>query len=141
MKRFHVLRHPDGTLTAIKEGFSWPGFLLGGFWLLYHRVYVLGGGAVLGGIVLYGIFPSPEGYFLGVPYGHRFGIADAGNIIIQGLIGMLGNAWRLDSVIKRGFELIDSVEANTSDGARAVHLRGGVNHNGAILMERREPTA
>jgi hypothetical protein len=22
MKRFHILHHPDGTLTAVKEGFS-----------------------------------------------------------------------------------------------------------------------
>jgi Protein of unknown function (DUF2628) len=124
MKPYRVYKHPDNRLVAVKEGFSFPGFFFGGFWLLWHKVWVAGSIAVTIGILVYFIFPSPQGYFYGVPYGHRFGIADLTNIGIELIIGFVGNELRLTSLYQRGFELVKTVMAATPDDAKAKYLRG-----------------
>ena len=137
MNSYRVFRHPDGAMIAVKDGFAWPGLVLGCFWLLYHRIYGLGTGALVIGAAAYVLFPSPEGYILGIPFGHRFGLADAINIAITVLVGVLGNSWRVDSLNRRGFTLVDSVDADTADGARAVYLTNRT--EAGTELERRAP--
>lgn len=137
MSRFHILSHPDGKLEAVKDGFSIAGLFFGGFWLLYHRIYALASVAMTVGLLLYAVFPSPEGYVFGVPYGHRFGLADVGNILICIVVGVLGNSWRLESLVRRGFDLVDTVEAQTADAARGCYLRA---RKANEPKDRQEPT-
>jgi len=122
LKRFDLLEHPDGTLQAVKDGFSWPGFFFSGLWLLWHRIWGLGSAALIIGLLVYPIFPSPRGYIMGIPYGHRFGAAEIINIFIMVITGIQGNAWQLDALRKRGFKRVGSVDAETADGARAAHI-------------------
>jgi Protein of unknown function (DUF2628) len=123
MKKFKVYKHPDGRLRVVKEGFSIPGVIFGSFWLLWHQVWVFGGITGVIGIGVYWVFPSPEGYLFGVPYGHRFGTADVLNLIICGLVGVFGNEWLSASLAERGFERVSVEIAQTADGAKAEYLR------------------
>ena len=141
MKKYQIFRHPDGRLDTVKQGFSFPGVLFSGCWLLWHKIWFLGGIATAVGLAVYLIFPSTEGYIYGIPYGHRFGFADIVNLVIMCVVGVLGNGWRTTSLLERGFENVLTVSAATPDGAKAQYLR----HNtptGAQYgdFERREPS-
>lgn len=140
MKTFLIFKHPDNRLEAVKSGFSFPGALGGGLWLLWHRMWLHGSIALVAGLGVYALFPSPEGYIYGIPYGHRFGIADILNVVICAIVGFLGNDWRASSLLDRGFENVGSELAETPDGAKGAYLRrvanGGDNEP---LFMRREP--
>jgi hypothetical protein len=123
MKKFRVFMHPDSRLDAVKEGFSFPGAIFGSFWLLWHKMWVVGGIATAIGLATYFIFPSPAGYLYGIPYGHKFGFADITNIGIQCVVGFFGNEWRSTSLGQRGFDHVRTVMAATPDGAKAEYLR------------------
>lgn len=125
MKKYQVYKHPDNRLDAVKIGFSFPGAIFGFIWLLWHKMWVIGGLITVASFAVYAIFPSPEGYLLGIPYGHKFGIADILCIGIQLIVGSLGNEWRSTSLRERGFECVTTVKAATSDGAKAEYLLQG----------------
>ena len=40
--RRHGGGDPDRNLVLVKEGFCWPAFLFGGFWALWHRMWLIG---------------------------------------------------------------------------------------------------
>lgn len=123
MPTFRIYKHPDGRLDAVKVGFSFPGVIFGGFWLLWHRIWLLGSVAVLVGLGMYFVFPSPRGYVMGIPYGHRFGFADVLNAAICVIVGIFGNEWRGSSLTERGFDNVSEELAKTADGAKAEYLR------------------
>jgi hypothetical protein len=141
MKQFHVFRHPDGRLDTVKQGFSIPGFLFSGCWLLWHKIWLLGGLMTAVGFGVYLIFPNPEGYIYGIPYGHRFGLADIINIVFLFVVGIFGNRWRYSTLLERGFEKVSTVSAATPDGAKAQYLRSSAPKAGQQGdFERHEPT-
>ena len=39
------------------------------------------------------------------------------------IVGVQGNAWKDKSLLKRGYELVDSVEANSHDDALAKYTK------------------
>ncbi len=129
MRQFNIFRHPDRSLIAIKEGFAWPGAIFGCFWLFYHRLYGLGTAAFCVGGLFYTVFPS-----------RGFGAADVVNIGICIVVGVLGNMWRTDQMAKRGFELVDTVIAESPDGASAAYLRSHSEDGRNVALGRREPT-
>lgn len=86
-------------------------------------MWFLGALATVVGVGVYLLFPSPEGYVYGIPYGHRFGLADIINIGMCGVIGFWGNEWRSLALLDRGFEEVGNEPAATPDGAKAAYLR------------------
>lgn len=140
MKTFSIFEHPDHRLEAVKKGFSFAGVLGGGFWLLWHKMWFLGALATMVGVGVYLLFPSPEGYVYGIPYGHRFGLADIVNIGICGVIGFWGNEWRSSSLLDRGFENVATEQAATPDGAKAAYLRRATAAHQEPAFVRREPS-
>jgi hypothetical protein len=139
MKTYSIFEHPDRRLETVKQGFSFPGLLGGGFWLLWHRMWFLGAVATGLGLGIYLLFPNPEGYVYGIPYGHRFGLADIINLGICGMVGFSGNAWRSASLHDRGFEDVGTEQASTLDGAKAAYLRRGKAARHEPSFVRREP--
>lgn len=127
MKKYQIFKHPDNRLYAIKEGFSFPGALFGGFWLLWHKMWIAGSVAIAASVAVYFIFPSPEGYLLGIPYGHRFGVSDIFEIGICLVIGFFGNEWQSTSLGLRGFKRVSTEKADTADGAKAKYLSRDTN--------------
>jgi hypothetical protein len=139
MKTFSIFVHPDSRMEVVKSGFSFPGLLAGGFWLLWHKIWTLGTLVAVGGIAVYAIFPNPEGYLLGVPYGHRFGLADIVNVGLCSVVGIWGNEWRSSSLLARGFERVGAEQASTPDGAKAAFLRRSQGAVSEPNLGRREP--
>lgn len=133
-----MFEHPDRRLEAVKKGFSFPGVFGGGFWLLWHRIWGLGALASVVGFGVYLILPNPEGYVYGIPYGHRFGLADIINIATAGAVGFWGNECRAASLIDRGFEHVATEHAATREGAKAAYLRRSSGTRESVL-NRREP--
>ena len=91
--------------------------------MLWHKIWLLGSVAVLTGLGLYFIFPSPAGYIMGIPYGHSLGLADLLNLIIDVVVGIFGNEWRRNSLVERGFDNVSDEIAATADGATGEYLR------------------
>jgi hypothetical protein len=137
MTKYDIFQHPDGRIEAVKDGFSFPGCLLGGFWALYHKMWIAATISFVLGFGAYIVLPSPAFYFAGVPFGHRFGIADLINIGLMIAFGMMGNGWRYNNLVARGYEWRSDVEASTPDGAKASFLRNPVHPFSGV--ERQEP--
>lgn len=140
MKAFSIYKHPDQRLEAVKQGISFPGLLMGGLWLLWHRMWFLGSLTTILGLGCYAMFPSPEGYVFGVPYGHRFGLADIINLGVCGVVAFCGNEWRAKSLADRGFDNMGTKQASTPDGAKAAFLRSTAAANRESGIDRHEPT-
>lgn len=140
MNTFSIFIHPDNRTEAVKQGFSFPGLLGGGLWLLWHRMWLLGALATVVGFGVYPLLPNPQGYVYGIPYGHRFGVADIVNIGICIVVGFLGNEWRASTLVSRGFECVGAEQAATPDGAKAAYLRRGSTPDGQRAFVRREPS-
>ena len=140
MRKFQIYKHPDGRLNAVREGFSVPAAIFGAFWLLWHKIWIHGAVAAVIGVGLYVVFPSPAGYLLGIPYGHRFGTADVLNVAICLLIGAFGNEWLGKSLSERGFENVSVELAATAEGATAEYLRAPIKTAGmGTSDQRKEP--
>ncbi len=118
MKKFSIFEHPDRRLEALKQGFSIPGLLAGGLWLLRHGVWLFGTIATVAGLGVYALFPRPAGYLYEIPYGYRFGLADVLNLGICVFVGLLGNKWRVASLLERGFEQVWTEQAATVNCAK-----------------------
>ncbi len=100
----------DGSdIVFIKDGFSWPAFLIPFFWMIWHRLWLplavyLAAVALL---VLAGnvVFSLPDGL-----------LASLG-LLINLFVGLEGNNFRRTALAKRGFEEIADIVADNSEAA------------------------
>jgi hypothetical protein len=119
MKTFDVYKHPTLGYAAVKRGFSWPGFFLGGIWALSKRMWV--GGSIL--VVVWAILVGAQS--------DADTSGDIGTKFILGLIqlalavavGMLGNRRSADSLTRRGYEHLGTVEGQEPDWAIATFVK------------------
>jgi len=111
MKTFNIYRHPELGLQAVKVGFTWPGFFFGIIWMLICKLWAHAAVVFAAGIAISLIIPNNE-----------FGIIM--NFVISiGIgvfIGASGNQWRIDNLIKRGFQEVMTVEAENKDAALGI---------------------
>lgn len=98
MRHYTVhLRRPvrtDADLVLIKEGFSWPAFLLSILWGLWHRLWLFSA-ALVGLQVLVGGVVHVAGLHPGTHLAVDLGIAL--------LAGLFGNDFRRRALASRGF--------------------------------------
>ena len=97
----------------MKVGFSWPGLFFSGIWLLLKQLW--GYAFVFLSITLLLSF---------IEAGFEKEESIAGVVLVLWLeigiyifAGAKGNEWRADNLLKRGFELIDTVQAETPNAA------------------------
>lgn len=120
MKTFQVYRHPTLGVQAVKVGFCWPAYFFNLLWMLASRLWgwagLWFGLYVLAAIIkvatdisadkdLQAIVVTP--FLAGVPF--ALGLVPA----------FLGNEWRVNNLLSRGFELVSTVQAETKDAAIA----------------------
>jgi Protein of unknown function (DUF2628) len=105
MKTFNIYEHPELGVEAIKQGFCWPGFFLGGFWLFICRVW--GKGFLV--ILLQLLSGVPEIFYGKVGEG----LAMLLNNVILIFIAYNANEWEEAALLKRGFIFNKTVEAET----------------------------
>lgn len=110
MKTFRVFHHPAHGYQAVKIGFSWPGFLFSVIWLLIKKLWrqaLLVMAAVL-------LLASIEMYFQNIQTSVMVLLLE---FSIYVFVGVYGNEWRMANLEARGFKVIDTLEAETPDGA------------------------
>lgn len=121
MTTHHVYVHDRHGNEAIKEGFSWPGFLLTWIWAFDKHLWRTGAGllAVQLGVV-------------GVVYAGQAAAASLWTIaavlvdlLCRAFVGQLGNYWRENSMDSRGFVFEGSTQAATPAEARGRVLGAG----------------
>jgi hypothetical protein len=111
----YVVMEPPGrgdnadATTFVRDGFSWPGFLVPPLWLLWHRLWIE---AVLVFLVL-GLLSA---------LGDAFGLALAGAVLsflVMLYIGLEGQALRIAALARRGWRQWGVVVADGADDADA----------------------
>ena len=110
MKTFRVLRHPNLGYRAVKVGFSWPGFLFCIIWLLIkklwgHALIVISSLILLTSIEL--VFDNAQTSIMVL-------LLELGVYVF---VGVNGNGWQVADLQERGFELVDSLQAETPAAA------------------------
>jgi hypothetical protein len=101
----------DETARVIGDRFTWAGFVFGGFWLLWHRAW-FAGILVLAADFAVALFLQPTGYGL---------LAVAIDIALALLVGLEGNAWRIEAELRKGRRVVDLVEAPDPETAFEIH--------------------
>jgi hypothetical protein len=117
MKTFIVYRHPVQGFEAVKVGFSWPAASAGPIWMLVKQLW---GWSVLW-IALYvslslvetGTDKFETGGAQALVYLHLV----AGYAALSLIPGLKGNMWREKSLVRRRFELLGTVQAETPEAA------------------------
>lgn len=112
MKTYTVFHHQRlQEYTAVKNGFSWAGFIFGLFWAIYNQLW---------NITLYLIV-----FIVGVSFLDEFllspnGLSIIADILTFGvwvLIGMYGNVLKQANLIQSGYDFIGDVVANNGSDA------------------------
>lgn len=123
-RSFEIYERSDGTIDAVKLGWSWPGFWFGPFWILARLgigwgclVWILGILAVLLTVGFVGtalkLDPQSEGHFA----------LALGALPFATLVGFCGNQFVAWCLRKRGFSKKGQVHAKTVAEAKAEYKR------------------
>lgn len=123
MKQFKIYSNPQGTLEAVKDGWSWPGFFFQNFWALFKKMWFLGGALTI--IYLFAEVLTPSMYFSGISTLHI--IYYSLSLALSFIFGAKGNDWREDNLKSRGYEYKGSFKAQNSEGAIAAYFKDPTN--------------
>lgn len=117
-RRYSVYEHPTLGHKAVKQGFSWPAFLLGVVWMFGNRLYVQGLAWTAAYLFVLALLTVSGGDALAA-------LAWASLPVLWVVPGLRGNSWRVADLQRRGFELKAAVRAPTADAAvaRVTRLR------------------
>ena len=115
MKTFDVYKHPTQGYEVVKMGFSWPAFFFTWLWAFIKKLWGYG----LAALGLLFVFVIIEAEFQ--LEGSRGGVLVMSLFQLGVLIwfGQMGNKWRTSNLKKRGYEHIQTLQAETSDAAIA----------------------
>ena len=113
MKTFRVFRHSTLGFEAVKVGYSWPGCFFTCIWAFIKKLWGYGLG-LLGIIVFLTII---DGVFENEKSNIAKFVAFLFQIGLYIFVGFKGNEWRENNLRKRGFELVETIQAENPDAA------------------------
>jgi hypothetical protein len=128
MTTFDIYRHPTLGYTAVKRGFSWPGFFVGPIWALSKRMWLGGGLLLVPTIFLLGANSDANAKGDGGPQLVLFVITLAFAVAV----GTLANKRWARSLTRRGYEHLGTADAEEPDGAIASFVNNASLKNGAV---------
>lgn len=108
--KFNIYEHPSLGLEAVKMGFSFPALLFGIVWILTKKQWDM---AMLW-VFLFVVFFNTTSVSWIPPIGYLF---------LWLLPAFTGNTWRENNLSKRGYELLDTINAETPDAAIAKFVK------------------
>ena len=125
-RRWSVYEHPTLGHQAVKQGFSWPAALASVAWLFGKRLYVhaLVWAAVM--LLALGMLLAVEGMTPISGRGSYAAVIWLALAVLWIVPGFLGNRWRENDLLRRGFELrAAALPALNADAAvaRATRMR------------------
>jgi hypothetical protein len=114
MKTYDILKDSSGNLTAVKIGFNAAAFFFTWIWalvkgLFVHAVFLF----ALGGISSYFLAAAEEKTLSWIVYPVF--------LVICFIVGAKGNDWVRNRLIKKGYEMVTSVDAANSGSAIATY--------------------
>ncbi len=119
MKTFDVYKHPDNRYQAVKMGFGWPAFCFTWLWAFVKKMWVEG-------LVLLAVAVTISALDRVLELNKTFSgviLSLLLSLIFCFFVGLKGNHWRRNNLVKRGFEKMDTVEARTRDAAIAMVVK------------------
>jgi hypothetical protein len=117
MKKFNVYRHTVQGLEAVKVGFSWPAASSGPIWMLVKNLWGLSGLWVAMYFALSMVETVIGKSEPGSGQALFYLLLVAGYFVLGLVPGFKGNQWREKNLVRRGFELLGTVQAETPEVA------------------------
>ena len=117
MKTFNVYRHPIQGLEAVKVGFSWPASSVGPIWMLVKKLWGLFGLWLAMYIALSLVEGVTDKSEPGGAQALVYLLLATGYSALTLIPGFKGNKWREKNLVRRGFEMLGTVQAETPDAA------------------------
>jgi Protein of unknown function (DUF2628) len=117
MKTFNVYRHPIQGLEAVKVGFSWPAASAGPIWMLAKNLWGLSGLWVAMYFALSLVETVTNNSEPGGAQALVYLLLVAGYLTLGLVPGFKGNKWREKNLVRRGFEMLGTVQAETPEAA------------------------
>ena len=117
MKTFNVYRHPIQGLEAVKVGFSWPASSVGPIWMFVKKLWGLFGLWLAMYIALSLVEAVTDKSEPGGAQALVYLLLVAGYFALGLVPGFKGNKWREKNLVRRGFEMLGTVQAETPDAA------------------------
>lgn len=111
MKTFVLYHHPQLGYEAVKQGFSWPGFWFTWIWAFVKKLPGIGAALLIAVIVLPVLLETREPALVAV------GVM--GTFVAVLAVGIGGNTWRENKLIRRGYKLVDTLQAENPEVAIA----------------------
>lgn len=128
MKEFHIYEHKFfGRIEAVKNGFSWPGFLFTIWWLAYKRMWAEFA-LYLAVIILMPFVINAVGMPIEsvAVFNTIFGVS------LSIALGLYGNKRYAKHLTKKGYVKIGSIMANSKDDAVYNFINYKKNVNGVV---------
>jgi len=121
MRNFAIYHHPHRGYEAVKQGFSWPGFWFTWIWAFVKKLPVLGVVLLVGLVLLRVLMETREPVYVW--------LGAIATIVIAVTVGIKGNEWRENSLLGRGYQLMDTLPADNPDVAinKLVQMKGNQN--------------
>ncbi|PIE58120.1 MAG: hypothetical protein CSA33_04195 [Desulfobulbus propionicus] len=117
MKQFKIFQHPDGSLEAVKQGWSWPAFFFSCFWALAKKMWLTGTGLFLFSMVM-------GAYISEADIGARGDmIVNTVSLAISIIFGLKGNDWWEALLYSHGYEDQEIISAPTPQAALATFYK------------------
>lgn len=114
MKLYNIYKNPSGAIEAVKQGWSWPGFFFTWIWAFVKGLNGLGAGILIGAFILSILSIGNEALNVLITL-VGFGISI--------WLGAHGNQLRGDNLVKKGFEMVESINSETPEGAIAAFMK------------------
>ena len=119
MHAFKIFKHPERGLQAVKEGFSWPAFFFTSLWSLSRQMWLLSVILILFSVALRFLLWELAAVSLFLPW--------AVVLVFDFIVGLNGNAWRMNNLYDRGYALLGRMNARSpSDAIGKVAASGGM---------------
>ncbi|WP_028580452.1 DUF2628 domain-containing protein [Desulfogranum japonicum] len=117
MKQFKIYQHPDGTLQAVKQGWSWPAFFFSCFWALAKKMWLTGATLFILSLIL-GTYIAEAGM-------GKTGddIINVISLAISIIFGLKGNDWWESLLLSHGYEEKETITARTPQAALATFYK------------------
>lgn len=119
MKTFEIYKHPTLGFEAVKVGFSWPAFFFGLIWMLVSKLWGKAGLwfslYMIAGIVEAATDTATDEDLQAIVYL----LLLAGYFALALIPAFKGNIWRATNLQSRGFDLVNTLQAETKDAAIA----------------------
>ena len=117
MKTFNVYRHPIQGLEAVKVGFSWPAASAGPIWMLVKQLWGLSALWIALYLSLSLVETDTDKFEPGGTQALVYLHLVAGYVALSLIPGFKGNQWRERNLVRRGFEMLSAVQAETPEAA------------------------